>query len=54
VMRARLKQRLTAEELKEIAKGATHDAWDAVGIGAYYFRKQGVARWQLRRRTRIS
>ena len=54
VMRERLKQRLTKEELNNIQKGATHDAWDAIGIGAYYFREQGVERWQLRRRTKRS
>lgn len=48
VMKARLEDRLTSEELDRVAKKCTHDAWDAIGIGAYYFRKEGVERWQKR------
>ena len=49
VVHARIKSRLSPEELKSIEKKATHDAWDAIGIGAYYFRKQGVDRWRRSR-----
>ena len=49
VVHARLKARLSPEELKSVEKKATHDAWDAIGIGAYYFRKQGVDRWRRSR-----
>ena len=49
VMRDRLKKRLTAEELLTVDGKCTHDTWDAIGIGAYYFRKKGVERWQRRR-----
>jgi hypothetical protein len=49
VMRKRLESRLTEEELSCVAKKCTHDAWDAIGIGAYYFRRQGIERWQLKR-----
>jgi Holliday junction resolvasome RuvABC endonuclease subunit len=46
VMRARLRSRLTPAEMSRIDSRATHDAWDAIGIGAYYFRQQGESRWQ--------
>jgi len=49
VMQARLKKRLTSAELKVMAKNCTHDAWDAIGIGAYHFRKEGVERWRQKR-----
>jgi len=49
VMQQRIKQRLTKGELNKIAPRATHDAWDAIGIGAYYFRRQGVYRWRPRK-----
>ena len=34
---ARIKQDLTPAELRQIDKKATHDAFDAIGIGRYYF-----------------
>jgi len=46
IVHARLKSRLSLVELKLVEPRATHDAWDAVGIGAYYFRKKGIDRWQ--------
>tara|TARA_R110002110_G_scaffold77138_3_gene202757 strand:+ start:78 stop:575 length:498 start_codon:yes stop_codon:yes gene_type:complete len=52
VVHARLRDRLSEKELGCVQKKATHDAWDAIGIGAYYFRKEGVERWQLRRATK--
>jgi|TARA_R100001086_G_scaffold238196_1_gene162791 Holliday junction resolvasome RuvABC endonuclease subunit len=52
VVHARLKSRLSDGELKCVQPKATHDAWDAIGIGAFYFRKQGVERWQLRKPTK--
>lgn len=33
---ARIKRDLTPAELRQIDKKATHDAWDAVGVGRYY------------------
>ena len=38
---------LDAEELAVIHDD-THDAWDAIGIGAHYLRKTGSERWQRR------
>jgi RNase H-fold protein (predicted Holliday junction resolvase) len=52
VVHERLKSRLSPEELKRVETKATHDAWDAIGIGAYYFRKKGTEKWQLRRSTK--
>ena len=49
VMQKRLEKRQTKEELDQVEKGCTHDAWDAIGIGAFYFRRQGIERWQLKR-----
>jgi hypothetical protein len=45
-MQARLQSKLLPEELAVVCPRATHDAWDAIGIGAYYFRTEGVNRWQ--------
>lgn len=49
VAHGRLKSRLTPTELASIEKRSTHDAWDAIGIGAYYFRTLGESRWLPRR-----
>jgi hypothetical protein len=49
ISRKRLEARLTDKEKDKVAKNATHDAWDAIGIGAYYFRKQGIDRWRRSR-----
>ena len=49
VVHARLKTRLSVAEMLLVEPKATHDAWDAIGIGAYYFRKQGVDRWRRSR-----
>jgi len=49
ISRKRLRSRLTDKEKSNIASNATHDAWDAIGIGAYYFRKQGIDRWRRSR-----
>ncbi len=49
ISRKRLQSRLTDKEKCNVASNATHDAWDAIGIGAYYFRKQGIDRWRRSR-----
>lgn len=49
VLRKRIEKRLTDKEQACVENKATHDAWDAIGIGAYYFRKQGVDRWRRSR-----
>lgn len=49
VSHARLKDRLSPAELASIEKRSTHDTWDAIGIGAYYFRTLGESRWLPRR-----
>tara|TARA_Y100000310_G_scaffold343744_1_gene452814 strand:+ start:4197 stop:4541 length:345 start_codon:yes stop_codon:yes gene_type:complete len=49
VMQDRLSKRLTPTELEAIASRATHDAWDAIGIGAKYWSERGHTRWKLQR-----
>ena len=50
VCHKRLQERLTDSEMGRLSdKCLTHDAWDAIGIGAYYFRTLGIPRWQLKR-----
>jgi len=49
VSKDRIKRRLTQKELLSVDRKATHDAWDAIGIGAYYLATQGHERWRKRR-----
>ncbi len=49
IMRERVKKRLTSAELTAIAPKATHDAWDAIGIGAKYWNELGHMRWKRSR-----
>jgi hypothetical protein len=44
VMQRRLAAKLTAAELSRVCARATHDAWDAIGIGARHM--GGVSRWR--------
>jgi len=37
IMRGRIEGRLTEEERALVDPKATHDAWDAIGIGQHYF-----------------
>jgi hypothetical protein len=48
VMQARLESALSREELGRVEKGATHDTWDAIGIGVFHLRKWGIGKWDER------
>lgn len=48
VMRSRLHAALSEEEISRVEKGATHDAWDAIGLGVFHLRKWGIGKWRDR------
>jgi len=42
VMKARLKETLSPRELETVRKGATHDTWDAIGLGLWYLKLKRI------------
>jgi hypothetical protein len=48
VMQERLQKALSREELSRVERRATHDTWDAIGIGVFHLRKWGIGKWDER------
>lgn len=58
IMIGRIKRQLTTSETNRVQNGASHDVWDAIGIGLHHLRskrgrvenlRRAVEEWNLRR-----